>query len=127
MRRIACLLAVVALAALPAAAGAQSLLGSPQIGNPTPTTSTTPATNPNAAPNGGGLTTAEEIGLFAFGVGLLAVIAVIIVTDARRKAPVAQLEDDEPTMVKHHKQVKQRRRAQGREAKRQRKKNRPRR
>jgi hypothetical protein len=127
MRRLACLATAFVLAALPAAAAAQSLLTTPQIG-PSVQTVTTPVTTSSNKGSGGGLSTATEIGIFAFGIGLIAVIAVIILSDARRKAPVPERDEREveaESMVKHHKQIKQRRRAQGRDAKRQRKKNRP--
>jgi hypothetical protein len=127
MRRLACLSAVIALCAWPVAAGAQGLLNSPQIAPPTvPQTQT--VTKAPTSNGGGGLNTAETIGLFAFGIGLIAVIAVIIVSDARSKAPVAEQEDlgGETASLHRHRQVKAKRRAQGREAKAQRKKNRPR-
>ncbi len=130
MRRLACLSAAVLAAALPASAGAQGLLGSPQIGSPTPTqTVTTPATSPaSQVPGSGGLSATETIGILAFGIGLIVVIAVIILTDARRKAPVAEQEElgGETASLHRHRQIKQRRRAKDREAKAQRKKNRPR-
>ena len=128
MRRLACLSVVIALGAWPAAAGAQGLLNTPQIAPPTvPATPTQTVVKPPSS-GGGGLNTAETIGIFAFGIGLIAVIAIIIMGDARRKAPVAAQEElgGETASLHRHRQVKAKRRAQGREAKAQRKKNRPR-
>jgi hypothetical protein len=130
MRRIACLSAVLALAVTPACAGAQSLLGTPQVGTPTTPAPTVTATTPsNTSGSSTGLTAAEEIGLFAFGIGLIAVIAVIILADARRRSPATEEElhgGGETPSLRRHRQIKQRRRARDRDAKAQRKKNRPR-
>jgi hypothetical protein len=133
MRRLACLSLVLLSAAMPAAAGAQGLLGAPQIGTPTtpaPTLTTPATTNQSQVPgSGGGLTSTETLGILAFGIALIVVIAVIILTDARSKAPVADTEefDGETPSLHRHRQIKAHRRAKGREAKAQRKKNRPRR
>jgi hypothetical protein len=131
MRRLVCLSLVLLSAAMPATAGAQGLLGTPQIGTPTTPTVTTPATtNQSQVPgSGGGLTSTETLGILAFGIALIVVIAVIILTDARRRAPVAETEefDGETPSLHRHRQIKAHRRAKGREAKAQRKKNRPRR
>ncbi len=128
MRRLACLSVVIALCAWPAAAGAQGLLNTPQIAPPTVPQPTQTVTKAPTSNGDGGLNTAETIGLFAFGIGLIVVIAIIIVGDARSKAPVAAPEDlgGETASLHRHRQVKARRRAKGREAKAQRRKNRPR-
>jgi|SRR5215471_14865940 len=133
MRRLACLSLVLVSAAMPAAAGAQGLLGAPQIGTTpaaTPTVAVPQTTNQSQVPgSGGGLGSTETLGILAFGIALIVVIAVIILTDARRKAPVPENEElgGETASLHRHRQMKAQRRAKGRDAKAQRKKNRPRR
>jgi hypothetical protein len=122
MRRLACLIVLLALAAMPALAGAQSLFGTPTV--PTPTTATAPPATTSKAPSSG-MSTLAEFGIFAFGIGAIAVIAVIILTDARRRAPVVAEDAVEEAPAHLHSREKKKRRAKGREARNQRKKNRP--
>ena len=125
MRRLACLVVLLALAATPASAGAQSsLLGTPQI--PTPTTATAPVATTAKAP-ASGLSTLAEFGIFAFGIGAIVVVAVVILTDARRRAPVVVDDEVEEAPAHLHSREKRKRRAKGREARNQRRKNRPKR
>src|SRR3954447_25605580 len=93
MRR-ALVLAVLALAATPAAALAQNSPLAP-LPQPAPDTSTVPVqTTPNSSSSTGndsGLSTFGQVLLYGAGPLLLAGIAVMVVRDARRRAPVDEL------------------------------------
>jgi hypothetical protein len=112
MRKLAPVLAVLTLAAAPAAAPGQ---GNP-IG-PLPAPAPTPPETVVVAPstdNGDGLKTWQEILIFGAGFILLAGIAWAIVSDARAKAPVKDSELAHPGMggpVKANRSQKQRERA----------------
>ena len=108
---------------MPATAGAQSLLGTPQIPT-TPTTTTVPVATTAKAPSTG-LSTVEEFGIFAFGIGAI--------PDDRRDHPHRRPPSragDRGVSVERHRRTftreKKRRRAKGREAK-QHEENRPKR
>jgi hypothetical protein len=124
MRRLASLLAVIVVAMLPASAGAQSLLGTPQIGTPT-VTATAPPDTSSVAPSTG-LSTFDEVLIFVGGIGLIVIIAVIILRDAHRRAPATEESLREWTAgPKRPADVQKRRRAKARHVRQQRKKNRP--
>jgi hypothetical protein len=124
MTRLACLFAILALAALPAAAGAQiSALGA----QTTPATATTPAATSTSSGGSSDLSTFDEVLIFVGGIGLIAVIAVVILLDARRRAPATEEDMRIGAADKRHSPAdRRRRRARARHARAQRKKNRPR-
>jgi hypothetical protein len=127
MRR-ALVLAVLALAATPAAALAQNSPLAP-LPQPAPDTSTVQVqTTPNTSSSTGddsGLSTFGQVLLYGTGALLLAGIAVMVVRDARRRAPVDEL-PSQPRGT-HSPQRHARSRAKAKAAKAQRKRNRSRR
>jgi hypothetical protein len=121
-------LAVALLLGLsPAVAGAQNPLGPlPSQPTPTPTVSVPTTTSPTAT-SGGGLSTAEQIGLFGAGLLLIGGIGYLIRRDAHAAAPVTRAHSDAPraTVKPRAKRVEQSR-ARAKAARRQRKRSRSR-
>jgi hypothetical protein len=128
MRR-ALVLAVLALAAPPVAARAQDNNALSPIPQPAPDTSTVQVqTTPNTSSStsdGSGLGTFGDVLLYGSGALLLAGIAVLVVRDARRRAPVEEL-PSQPRGT-HSPQRHARARAKAKAARAQRKRNRSRR
>ena len=128
MRRILLALALgAALAAVPAHADDQPAgpLGPLQDFSPEPE----PAPVPVVDEGDGGLAGWQEILIFGGGAILLGGIAWVIISDARRRAPVTDAQMGHPALgnaPKHNRSQKQRERARAaaREARRQRKRNR---
>lgn len=128
-RRPTAILAVLLLAAalaMPAAALAQSPFlplpqgAQPTVQQPAVTTSTS---------GGGGLKTWQEVLIFAAGIVLIAGIAMAILGDARRRAPVAtRATEDDPVrraeLAQQRRRAKQHARRRARHARAQRKRNR---
>jgi hypothetical protein len=121
-------LAVALLLGLsPGAATAQNPLGPlPSQPAPTPTVSAPPTTSTTST-SGGGLSTAEQIGLFGAGLLLIGGIAYLIHRDAHAAAPVTKAHSDAPraTVKPRAKRVEQSR-ARAKAARRQRKRSRSR-
>lgn len=98
--RTATFLSIVVLAALPAAATAQTPftpLPPPSSTTATPTVVVAPP-NPNTSSGSGGLQTWQEFLIFGAGLVLLLGIGWAIASDARRRAPVKDSELAHPGM-----------------------------
>jgi len=127
VRRLALVLALVALV-LPAAAGAQLApdpLGQQQ--QQTPTTNAAPPPSSNQTSNdSGGLTGSIVIPLIIIGAVILLGTGYMIVRDAHRRAPVADFEPEDATPSKARAARHQRQRTRAKAARRQRRRNRAR-
>ncbi len=119
--RLAMIVAVVT-GALPALASAQ---GNPVA--PLPPAPTQPAPAP-AAPDDDGLSTAQQILLLGAAGALLGAIALVIVRDARRRAPVKEAAKEErpARSARERERLQRQRRDRAKAARRQRRRNRTR-